>query len=246
MADEARSRRLSRGAIAIHFIAISLLSTVVGFRLSAFVAPVASYTQVTTAWIKEITSLLGPSIIYLGVTSFIGFCLGWLVARFVVVGPLRRIAHHKWIYDIIDADRKKGIVTAFVMTTTVEDSRILMYKGRVHDIFLGPDGKISYLILRNCSRYLMTIGADGLVTSKQLELFGARQGRRPDNVWDRLMIDGSNIANVLFDSSPEIKNEAEGTKALEEAFKLAVERIAHREAITRMRIGEDGKPTPKG
>jgi hypothetical protein len=220
-------------AIAIHYIAISLLS-VVGFRLSEFVTPLATYSQFTPAWVKEVTSHLGPSIVYLGVTTFVGFCLGCLVAIGVVAGPLRRIAHHKWIYDIIDVDRKGGIITAFVMTTIVEDSKILMYKGRLHDIFLGPDGKISYLILKNCSKYFMALGEQGLVTSKQLDLFGAKQGARPDYVWDRLLIDGSNIANVLFDSSAEIKIQAEGTEMLDAALRSKLESRAQ-EAGERIR-----------
>jgi hypothetical protein len=107
------------------------------------------------------------------------------------------------------------------MTTIVDDSRILMYKGRLHDIFFGPEGNVSYLVLKNCYRYYMSFNDDQLVTSKQLELFGSRQGARPANVWDRLLIEGGKIANVLFDSSPEITGQAQGMEALEAAVARA-------------------------
>jgi hypothetical protein len=99
-----------------------------------------------------------------------------------------------------------------------------MYRGRLHDIFLSAEGNISYLILKNCSRYYMTFKDGELVTSKQLNLF-SKQGTRPANVWDRLLIEGTNIANVLFDSSPEIKGQAEGAEALDKAFQQAMERL---------------------
>lgn len=110
------------------------------------------------------------------------------------------------------------------MTNIVDDARIIMYKGRVHDIFLSQSGGIAYIILKNCTRYFMTFKDEELVTSKQLELFGSTQGSRPANVWDRLLIDGNNIANVLFDSSAEIKGQAEGAAVLDAAFKQALER----------------------
>ena len=99
-----------------------------------------------------------------------------------------------------------------------------MYRGRLHDIFFGPEGTISYIILRNAARYYMTFKDGELITSKQLELFGSRQGARPAHVWDRLLIEGRNIANVLFDSSPEIKEQAAGQLALDQAFNEAVKR----------------------
>ena len=105
-----------------------------------------------------------------------------------------------------------------------------MYKGRVHDIFLGPEGNVSYLVLKNCFRYYMTFKDGELITSKQLELFGAAQGTRPAHVWDRLLIEGTNIANVLFDSTPEIKAQAEGKETLDAAFQEALKR---REAVLR-------------
>jgi hypothetical protein len=215
-------------AIGIHFVLICGLSSA-GFRLSHFVEPLVDYANLRPlVFAQRVADRLTPTILYLVVLTGIGCGFGVIVAVGVVSGPLRRLARHKWIYDIVDVDRKGGIVTAFVMTNLMTDSKIMMYKGRVHDLFLNGDGKVSYLILKNCSRYHMTFKDDQLVTGKQLELFGASQGSRPTNVWDRLMIDGNNIANVLFDSTPEIKGQAEGADALEAAFRDAIARSLRR------------------
>jgi len=213
-------------AIAIHTVAIILLGTA-GFRLSHFAEPLAEYSRLETpVYVQQLSDRLLPVAAYLAATSAAGFGLGWTAAYFIVCGPLRRLARHKWIYDIADADRKRRYVTAFVMTTMIDESRIIMYRGRVHEIFLGPDGALSYLVLKNCFRYYMTFNDGALITSRQLELFGPRQGTRPADVWDRLFIEGKNIANVLFDSSAEIKGQAEGKGVLEAAFEQALARQA--------------------
>jgi hypothetical protein len=217
-------------AICIHLISITLLSTG-GFRLSQFILPLAEYGSISpTVFAQRIADRLTPAVLYLGATTALGFGLGWILAVGVVSGPFRGLVHHKWIYDIADVDRKGGIVTAYVMTTIVDEARIIMYKGRLHDIFLGDEGKISYIILKDCARYYMAFRGGRLITSKQFGLFGSQQENRPESVWDRLLIDGSNIANVLFDSSPEIRGQTEGADVLEAAFKEALERAAQRSA----------------
>jgi hypothetical protein len=77
----------------------------------------------------------------------------------------RRFALHKWIYDIIDYGRKGRIVTASIMTTISEDNKIIMYKGRVHEFFLDTDGKLAYVVLKNCAKFFMKV-EEGLETTK--------------------------------------------------------------------------------
>jgi hypothetical protein len=203
-------------AVAIHTISIILMSAF-GFRLNVFVLPFAKYSTLQPAdAIKAATDRLLPFVVYLGATTAVGFGLGCLAAFGVVSGWLRFLATHQWIYDIINANREGRFVTAFVMTTLVENNRVLMYRGRVHEFFLKNDGTLAYIVLRNCSRYHMTFEGNVLETSRQLELFGRNQARRSAGVWDRLFIDGGNIANVLFDPSPEvtITQTEEGAAAL--------------------------------
>jgi hypothetical protein len=114
---------------------------------------------------------LTPTIIYLMVSTAWGFGVGMLVAVGIVTGPFRFLAKHKWVYDIIDRDRRGGIITAFVMTTMTEDNKVLMYRGRLHEIFMLEDGKISYVILKNCARYYMNFGDKALSTGEQLDIF---------------------------------------------------------------------------
>jgi hypothetical protein len=205
-------------AVAIHTISLSLLGAA-GFRLSQFLAPLADYDKIPhSQLLPRLIDHLLPAAVYLGVTSIGGLALGVLAAVAIVSGPLRFLATHKWIYDIVDADRKGRIVTAFVMTNTAQNNRVLMYKGRVHELFLGPDGKLSYVALRNGSRYYMMFDGTEPTTSTQLELLGAGQITRSTALWDHLLIDGSNIANILFDSSPEIGETGEGEQALDKAL----------------------------
>jgi hypothetical protein len=195
--------------------------------LSAFVAPLADYANVPhVELVRRITSKLLPIALYLIASTGCGIGLGILVAIGIVTGPLRFIVKHKWVYDLIDRDRRRGITTVYVMTTTMEDNKVLMYRGRLHEFFLLEDGKLSYVILKDCARYYMNFGDDELKTTAQLDIFrGATAQRR---IWDYLMIDGGNIANILFDPSAQsIKATEEGTRALIAAVK------AHRESVER-------------
>lgn len=205
-------------AIIIHTILLSTMSAFFGFRLSTFVGPIAEYATISpTDLVHRIADRLVRAVFYLIASTASGFLLGGAVAVGIVNGWLRFLAKHKWVYDIIERDRKGGIVTAFVMTTTIQDNKVLMYRGRLHEIFLLEDGKVSYVILKNCARFYMNFGDSGLTTGRQLDIFqGAGAQRR---VWDYLMIDGSNIANILFDPSAQtIKATDEGTKALSAAL----------------------------
>ena len=75
----------------------------------------------------------------------------------------------------------------------------------------------------------MSFSDQGLSTAKQLDIFRGVTAQR--RIWDYLMIDGSNIANILFDPSPQtIKTTDEGTRALVAAMKA---RRAARESLRR-------------
>jgi hypothetical protein len=158
-------------AIGMHIVALSTLSATTGFRLSRFLAPLASYPEANAAHLlKPVSAMLAPAGLYLLALGLVGFGLGYLVAIGVLRGPLRFLAMHQWVYDVLDASRKGGIVTAYVMTTVSEDGKTLMYRGRLKEFFLGADGKVSYVILKNCARFYMVFGQDGPNTSKQFGL----------------------------------------------------------------------------
>ncbi|MCA1386171.1 hypothetical protein [Bradyrhizobium sp. BRP23] len=214
-------------SLLIHIALLTLLGAF-GFRLSAFVAPLADYDYVSHAeMVRRVISKLLPVALYLVISTACGIGLGVLVAIGIVTGPFRFLVKHKWAYDLIDRDRRRGITTVYVMTTTMEDSKVLMYRGRLHEFLLQEDGKLSYVILKDCARYYMNFGDNELSTGPQLDIF--REATAQRRVWDYLMIDGGNIANILFDPSAQtIKATDEGTKALEAAVR------ARRELLERM------------
>ncbi|RED38331.1 hypothetical protein BJ123_10480 [Rhodopseudomonas thermotolerans] len=205
-------------SIGIHVVLLSTLSAF-GFRLSAFIAPLAQYADIShVELVDRVTSKLLPTALYLIASTLCGGALGVLVAVGIVSGPLRGLVKHKWVYDLIDRDRRRGITTVYVMTTTQEDNKVLMYRGRLHEFFMLEGGKISYVILKDCARYYMNFADVDLPTGQQLDIFRGTPAQR--RVWDYLMIDGGNIANILFDPSAQtIKATEEGTKALRAAVK---------------------------
>src|ERR1700730_3231680 len=210
-------------ALIIHTLSIVILSSF-GFRLTGYLEPLADYASMPQSeLLTRVGQRLLPTVCYLLGTAFFGFVAGTLVAIGIVSGPFRRFAMHKWVYDIIDYDRKGRIVTAYIMTTMTEGNKVIMYKGRVQEFFLSPDGKLSYVVLKNCAKYCMKI-EEGLETTKQQEILGGRPTFIGQAVWDYFVIDGSKIANVLFDSSPEIRETSEGEEALRRALEWLLER----------------------
>ncbi len=117
--------------------------------------------------------------------------------RIAETTQFRRLSSHRWIYDILDARSGNRLVIAYIMTNIVDDSRIVMYKGILVDVFLRPDGNISYILLEDCMRYYMMFKHGMLFTSKGRELFHSVSDP------NRLIIDGKNISNALFQISAE-------------------------------------------
>ena len=93
-----------------------------------------------------------------------------------------------------------------------------MYTGYLEEFFLGADGKISYLVMKQCSRYYMELGAE-LTTSPKTPL-----SPPPDQSnWNYLLLSGDQIANVLFNQSALItgtKDQSVLDRALEESPSL--------------------------
>lgn len=217
-------------AIAIHLAAVVILSAF-GFRFSEFIEPFFEYNNLSIdIFIQRAADRLAPILVYILITALIGGALGGLVARAIMTGPLRFLATHKWIYDVIDANRKGGVITTYVMTTISQNNKILMYRGRLQEFFLSPDGKLSYVVLKNCARYYMNFEEKFPLTSEQLNLFGSKQDGRPKTMWDYLVIEGTNIANILFDPSPEIKQTKEGEAALEDEIKKITDAVRQQAA----------------
>lgn len=200
-------------AIAIHLLSWGFL-TLCGFDLAFYIKPLANFQNVQP-WllVDYIVARIAPVALYILGTAILGFLLGCLLAWGLMSGKLHFLATHKWIYQVMRSMRV-GLVTAYVMTTTKEAGRVLMYKGVLAEFYLSPDGNFVYVVLKTCSRFFMKLDGDSPTTGGQKELFGVQQAQRPEQTWDYLLIDGSNIANILFDPSPQIRPSNEGTQEL--------------------------------
>jgi hypothetical protein len=193
-------------ALVLHFFAFLILSFL-GLDIAGIIGTLSSFEKRLDP--APVVKLMIFGVLYTIVMAGVGWLLGWLAAA----SPF--FARHKWI-STVNRSMKEGLVTAYVMTTTVQNGRALMYKGVLAEFYLTVDGSLTYIVLKNCSRYLMKIEGDEAKTTAQLKLFGNAQDTRES--WDYLFIDAKNIANILFDPSPEIKTSDKGNEALENAL----------------------------
>lgn len=135
---------------------------------------------------------------------------------------------HKWPHGIPDG----GSVTAYILTTTADNDRALMYKDFLHEYYLNPGGIFSYIVRMGCSRYFMHFGEQSPKTGEQLAMNGPSGD--PDQAIARfLIINGDNVANVVFDTAAGIDPgvsaedvEAELSRALSEANSGSQAKIA--------------------
>lgn len=203
-------------ALVLHAAASWLLS-LLGFNWQGLLRAFATYDSRPdpAIHIPLVRKWLPRTLGYVVVTALLGFGAGLLVARLIVLGPLRFLATHKWVYDVMKFGfGKRGVVTAFVMTKTSENDQTLMYKGRLSEFFVSPDGRISYVVLKNCTRYLMSFADNVPMTTEQAPIFAEKGGIAEPREWNYLMLDGENIANILFDKSADLDPTAAGREAL--------------------------------
>ena len=209
-------------AIIIHLVAWGLLAAF-GFDLAANAKQVAAYDTMPRAQlVDQIVKRIVPVGLYVTGTALLGLLIGWLLASAIARGWFPFLATHKSINQVMHS-MKSGVVTAYVMTTTKENNRVLMYKGVLAEFYLSPEGKFIYIALRTCSRYYMKFEDSAPTTSQQMQLF--RDDEASDRTWEYLLIDGSNIANILFDPSPQIVANNEGRDLLNQELEALMRQI---------------------
>jgi hypothetical protein len=91
-----------------------------------------------------------------------------------------------------------------------------MYKGTLKEFYLTGEGRISYLILIDCSRFYMYLDSDQPKTGLQIDLFKTGTEDAQERIWSYLAIDGSQISNVLFDKVPLLALSKEAQRELDE------------------------------
>ncbi len=140
-------------------------------------------------------------------TSFLGILLGAIYGWLVTSGHFQRLTRHPWIYDL----STEGLTYAYVMTNIIREDRILMYRGFLRAFGLQQDGRFSYVVLRDVSRFYMRLGesvseTSGLATR---QLIGGSQEspvsdpsggvREKHRVRSYFVVEGDDVANVVFD-----------------------------------------------
>lgn len=150
-------------------------------------------------------------LIYTVTTCSLGLGAGRMYGSLVVGRRIRGLTRHAWIYDLNDGDASSAFATyAFVMTTIKHEERVLMYEGFLRDAGLRADGRFSYLVLRNVSRFYMSLGPNVPSTSRRERVQRIGDTARPDDDPLRpdhravpgsqiLMIEGEDIANAYFE-----------------------------------------------
>lgn len=208
-------------AVIIHIIANSI-AWLFGIHAATYITPIleAADSEQHTAF-KAAYNILPACLIYLIVTALMGLGIGWLVGYGILHGPLRSLATHRWVYEVIKNNSSaSGFVTAYVMTKTVIKDRVVMYKGKLGEFYLTLDGKFAYINLENASKFSMTADEAALPTTEQLPLF-EHQATELARTWNYLKIDGDNIANVVFDRSPFVIATKEGEERLKRGLELS-------------------------
>src|SRR5262245_50048918 len=205
-------------AIAIHLIAWFGLYLLLGFDLASYIKQIADYHNMASSNVADVgVHMARDGLVYLAATTTAGFLLGTTVAGLVMYGPLRFLATHKWIYDILAFGGKEGAVKVFVVTTTIENNKALMYKGHLQEFYLDSDGRFTYVVLKNVFKFFLLFDEDTPKTSHQTRIFQPA-ATAESRAWDYLMIDGSNIANILFDPSGDIGGTPAAARRLQEAI----------------------------
>jgi len=151
----------------------------------------------------SLSSHVGAILAYILSSSLVGTGLGATTGWLIVRGPLRRLAKHRWVYDLID-DNPGNLTLAYVLTTVQNGASVLMYRGFLKAFALAPDGRFSYLVLSECYRYLMDLSPPSPTTTPQSEWreIGASSGIDQSGssaISNVLVVEGEDIANVVFD-----------------------------------------------
>ncbi|MFG1203555.1 hypothetical protein V5F29_14295 [Xanthobacter aminoxidans] len=139
---------------------------------------------------------------------------GRLVAWLVQIGCLPHLAKYPWTNELLRTNG--GVTAAYVLTKSSVDNCILMYKGALEDFSLNENGTFAAVVLRDCSRFAMSLSGGSLTMGEQLELLDHKD--LGELKWNYLAIDGTNISNVLFDKTGGVKKSSAGQQILDRAY----------------------------
>lgn len=161
----------------------------------------------------------GWIVLYIVLSAGSGYIVGWVVGGQILRGTLRSFARHGWIYDLIAAKRHGAYIHAYVLTQMRHDDRVLMYRGFLKEFYAAPDGRVSYVVMKDCLRYYLRFDKDAPITSEDNSWLVTEDSTAIEEPaqWSYLMIKGEDIANIVFESYRPLFTE-EGEKDLDEAL----------------------------
>jgi hypothetical protein len=142
-------------------------------------------------------------LVYLAATSGLGLLAGIKAGKMIVDGRLRFLAKHDWIYDLVEPDDSSYTV-AYVVTNVRADDRVLMYRGFLQEYCFTAEGKVSYLVLVHAARYYLKLEERRPRPSSARNWLSVVKERSitdgaPEREWSYMVLEGQNIANVVFD-----------------------------------------------
>lgn len=221
------------GAVLVSFLAHSVAVVINGFLCSRFsfvpcidlqyvfaALQLAGSEKYSLATLGAIVShYSGWILLYIALTASSGYLIGWVVGRQILRGTLRSFARHGWIYDLIAAKRHGAYIHAYVLTQMRHENKVLMYRGFLKEFYAAPDGRVAYLVMKDCLRYYLRLEDEAPVTSEDNSWLVTEDSTAIEEPaqWSYLMIKGEDIANVVFESYRPILTE-QGEKDLDEAL----------------------------
>lgn len=144
---------------------------------------------------------------YVMTTSFLGVLVGYGYGKLSSERKIRGLSRHPWVHGL----KVEGLTYAYVLSHVKHEDRVLMYRGFLRAFGLQQDGRFSYIVLTDVTRFYMRLGDDASVTSSidthkvigastPGEVAGRTVASPPRRSVESLfVIEGEDVANVVFD-----------------------------------------------
>lgn len=164
-------------------------ATILELREAALTKPGAVLDSVHPRLSDQGIAWLFTTLLLVG---FVGFVLGLLTIVLVNVTGVMRATVYGWADELLRLGSTKAhVFTAYVLTDTEQDGKLLGYEGALVDMRQSPSGEIRIVVLRDAEPFVVAMKNDS-----------ARRQREPDQnagkVMKVLTIEGAHIKNISF------------------------------------------------
>ncbi len=138
--------------------------------------------------------------LYIILTSWLGYISGSFWYSRAKSGRWPTFSKHNWINEISGGDNK--VVLVYVLTKIQDSEKVLMYRGAIHEYYAKSDGSLEYIVLTGAKRYYMKLEDDIPTTSETANwktISTSVSKSDGQKVESRLVIEGSDISNILYE-----------------------------------------------